>query len=242
MKERLEFIINSQDRVSGTSSDYTIQLRDYIRLPSGKFPTKCKVIGINFTNGLNNVNANNNTIVIFETGATSNTTITLPIGTYNASQLATQLQTSFNAATQVANTYTVTYSTYTYGFTITANTHTFAFVGTYILLGMLNNTTASLTQTSSQGAKLLFDFVVVKTDIIGNYVTSNRSNNYGSFIIPLGSCDLGTTTYIGRQNLPEVKRVFFPNLNNFHVSIYDQYGNLVNLNNFDHQITLEIYE
>jgi hypothetical protein len=235
----IEFIINSSDRNFGTSANYTINIKDFVRLPNGQKAKYYKVVGINFTNGLYNINNNNNTITIFETTATSNTVIILPNGNYNASQLATQLQTSFNSATQVSNTYTVIYNSETYKMTITANTQTFYFVNTSYLLGMMNNSNASLSQTSSQGVKLLYDFLVFKCDLFGSFTSTSQICNNGSFIIPLGSINVGYTGFIGKLDLPNIIRPF-NNQTTFTVEICDPFNNTVDLNNYDHQIFLEL--
>ena len=46
LDDKLEFIIDSNDRISGTSSDYKIQLKENIRLRDGSYPRFCKLIGI----------------------------------------------------------------------------------------------------------------------------------------------------------------------------------------------------
>lgn len=241
MTESFEFIINSSDRVSGTPSDYVVQTRtENFKSPSGYMPTKCKIIGINFINGMYNVNSTNNVITIFETTATSNTVITLPQGQYNASQLANQIATSFTSASKVINTYTCTYNSQTYLLTITANTHTFNFVNTSLLLGMMGNSIASLTQTSTQGIKILIPFVYVRCDIIGEIRNTSQSNVPSSFIIPLLTIDVGASGYIGRESLPLTEHSFIPR-NSFKVTLFDQYGNVINLNGQDHSFILEIY-
>ena len=241
MCESIEFIINNTDRVNGTSHDYTIQTRtDNMRLPSGATPSRCTVRGIGFTNGLYNINSTNNIITIFETTAGSNTVITLPVGQYNANQLATQIASSFTSASQVSNTYTATYNAQTYYMTITANTHTFNFVNTSVLLGMMNNGTASLTQTSTQAIKLLIDFLYVRCDLIGEIKNTSQTNAPGSFTIPLNSIDLGTSAYLGRDVLPNIEHTFYAKPT-FHVTIFDPYGNVQDLHGTSHQIILQLF-
>ena len=241
MCDKIELLINSGDRIQGTTSNYTVQVRtDFIKLPNGKIPTKCKLKGINFTNGMYNINQYNNIITIFETTSTSNTVITLPQGQYNASQLSTQISTSFTTSSKVSNTYTCTYNSQTYKLTITANTQTFYFINTSLLLGMLENSTASLTQTSSQAIKLLYDFLYVRCDLIGEIKNTSLINTPGSFIIPLLNIDLGTSGFIGRSQLPSIEHSFISKPN-AQITIYDQYGYNVNLNNTDHQFILELY-
>ena len=241
MSDSFEFVINSSDRISGTSSDYVVQTRtDNFKLPSGYMPTKCKIIGINFINGMYNVNSTNNVITIFETTATSNTVITLPQGQYNASQLANQIASSFTSASKALNTYTCSYNSQTYLLTITANTNTFYFVNTSLLLGMMGNTTASLTQISTQGIKILIPFVYVRCDIIGEIRNTSKTNVPSSFIIPLLTIDVGASGYIGRESLPLTEHSFIPR-NSFKVTIFDENGYVVNLNEFNHSFILEIY-
>lgn len=239
--ESVEFIINNSDRIQGTAHDYTIQCRtENMRLPSGVVPTKCKIVGIGFTNGCYNINKSNNVITIFETTSGSNTVITIPKGQYNANQLASQVATSFTSASQVANTYTASYNAITYYMTITANAHTFNFVNPSILLGMVNNGTASLTQTSTQAVKLLIDYLNVRTDLIGEIKNTSQVNAPGSFIIPLSSIDVGSSAYIGSYLLPDITREFYAN-STFHVTIFDPFGNTVDLNGTTHFFSLQLF-
>jgi len=240
MCDTTEFIINNADRIQGTSHDYVIQTRtENMRLPSGAEPTRCKIKGIGFTNGLYNVNNTNNVITIFETTASSNTVITLPQGQYNANQLATQIASSFTSASQVSNTYTASYNAQTYYMTITANTHTFNFVNTSLLLGM-NNGTASLTQTSTQAIKLLIDFLYVRCDLIGEIKNTSQTNVPGSFTIPLNSIDIGSSAYLGRNVLPDIEHSFYSK-SIFRVTICDPNGNVVDLHGTTHEFVLELY-
>ena len=200
-----------------------------------------RLIGVNIANGIFNINAPNNVITIFETTATSNTIITLPIGYYTGSTLATQIATSFTSSSKVSNTYTCSFSQTTFYLTITANTKTFNFVNTSFLLGMMNNTTASLTQTSTQGLKLLIDFIVVKTNICSSFVSTSQNFNSGTFYIPLNNINNGYVGYIGRNQLPCVIRDFDSNINRFNVTLYDPYNNPVSLNNYDWSMILELF-
>ena len=241
MSDVAELIINNADRVQGTSSDYVIQSRtDLMRLPSGAEPNRCKIKAIGFTNGLYNVNSTNNVITIFETTAGSNTVITLPVGQYNANQLATQIASSFTSASQVSNTYTATYNAQTYYMTITANTNTFNFLNNSVLLGMMNNGTASLTQMSTQAIKLLIDFLYVRCDLIGEIKNTSQKNVPGSFTIPLNSIDLGTSAYLGRNVLPNIERTFYSK-ETFRVTICDPNGIVQDLHGTSHQFVLELF-
>lgn len=241
MCEYVEFIINNTDRIQGTSQDYTIQMRtDNIKLPNGNTPNRCKIKGIGFTNGLYNVNHSNKNIEIFETTAGSNTIITLPEGQYNANQLSSQIATSFTAASQVSNTYTASYNSITYFLTITADNQPFNFINNNVLLGMMNNKTASLTQTSTTAIKLLIDFLYVRCDLIDEIKNTSLSNTPGSFTIPLNSIDIGTSAYIGRNILPDTEHIFYPKPT-FKVTIFDPNGNICELNGTTHQFILELY-
>ena len=239
--DSVEFIIYNADRINGDAANYTIQTRtDNIRLPSGKSPNRCKIVGIGFSNGLYNVNSTNNVITIFETGAGSNTVVTLPQGQYSATQLATQVATSFTAASQELNVYTATYNSQTYMMTITSSITTFDFVVPSTLLGMLANTVPALTQVSTQAVKLLIDFLYVRCSLISEIKNTSQTNVPGSFTIPLNSVDIGTSAYIAREVLPETEHVFYPN-ETFKINIFDPSGNHVDLHGTTHHFVLELY-
>ena len=124
-------------------------------------------------------------------------------------------------------------------YTITANNHTFRFVNPSVLLGMANNGTASLTQTSSQAIKLNYDFYYVRSDMIGEVLNSSQANTAGSFIIPLSSIDVGTSAYIGEKELPTTKRVFYPQ-STAQFTITDPFGNAVDLHGAGHYFIVDL--
>jgi len=128
----------------------------------------------------------------------------------------------------------------THKLTITANTHTWNFVNTSLLLGMMSDSTTSLTQTSTQAIKLLIDFLFVRCDLIGEIKNTSLTNVPGSFTIPLNSIDIGSTAYIGRNVLPGINHVFYPKPT-FHVTIYDPNGITVDLHGTSHQFILDLW-
>jgi len=203
MKKQL--LVNSKDRRIGSATDFEVTLSNYLSNNQNALPCTIRLSGINFSNAIFNVNSNNNVISFLETtGGTE--TVTLTQGVYSASTIATHLATVMTAATGVSNTYTGTYSSVSMKITIAANTQTFKFTSDYPVIGFTAAQTAALSLTGSDIPKLLTDYVVVRTNFAPSIVSS--SNVSGSFLIPLGNCDIGQSIYIGRNALPDIELSF----------------------------------
>lgn len=229
-------VINSKDRINGTSTNFEILFRQYLNNDHNAQPKHIKLVGCQFSNCIYNVNSNNNRITFFETTGTSQT-VTLTPGIYTGSTLLTALTTAMTAASTVSNTYTGTYSSTTLKYTIVASTQTFKFTGDYPLIGYYSSQTAALSLTGLYPAKILIDYLVVETNIASNFVSS--FTNYGSFILPLAECPLGSVFYFSDEQIPEIVHSFFPNAN-MKFNITDPSGNTVDNNNFDIILFFEI--
>ena len=107
----LRVIVDSNHRISGTSSDFTVQLPQTVSLPHG---TKCFVSDVVLPVSWYGVTQNVNDRVYFEYGTSGTTTTyaTLDEGSYDAATLATQLAEKMsNVAPGI--TYTATYTSAT---------------------------------------------------------------------------------------------------------------------------------
>lgn len=111
-------LIKSQSRnptLSISSSNFTILLNDKVMLYGRKQLCLVNFLGYNT---LYNIDSNNNTINFFENSL--NKTATLASGFYNANTLSTEISNVLTNASGGYNTYTVTYSTLTNKYTISA--------------------------------------------------------------------------------------------------------------------------
>src|SRR5438309_2063755 len=105
----MNILINSNSRISGTSSNFTVQL------PTNILVTKGKQISLQYLqmyNTIYNVDSTNNNVDFVVSAV--NYTATLTPGSYSATSFASALQTAMTA--QVANTWNVSYSTTTFYF------------------------------------------------------------------------------------------------------------------------------
>lgn len=106
--------------VGGTDVNFTIT-KPYSNF--NKAPTKVKLLSARIPFTWDNITSINNTYTLIEySGTTSITTsnIQIPTGRYTGTTLATAMQTSLNSNTKESFTYTVTYNTTTFQFSISS--------------------------------------------------------------------------------------------------------------------------
>ena len=92
--------IDSSYKVSGTSSDFTIDLPETVQLEENML---CQIHEVSIPHSWYSINENNNNFYVMEgilppetpSGVTSRKLV-IPVGNYTAIELATQLQTSLN--------------------------------------------------------------------------------------------------------------------------------------------------
>jgi hypothetical protein len=224
-----QLLINSKDRLNGTSTNFEAKVSGYQTNNNTSTPSKIQLIGIEFSNAIYTVNTFNNSISFFETTGT-NVTIVLPSQIYTISALATQLATSMTSASLVSNTYTASYSSTTLKMTITANTKTFKYNADYPVLGFTSSQSAALVLTSTNIPKINIDYLIVQTNFAPNIIST--SNVQGSYIVPLGNCSPGNSIFIGKSELPKTVLDFNHNYVMKFV-LYDPNGNQIDNNNMD---------
>ena len=230
-------VVNSKDRTNGTSMDFNVNMKQYMRNFNGQVPSQIKLVGCQFSNCIYNVNSHNNTFTFFETTGTSNATATVTPGIYTGSTLLTALTAAMTSASGVSNSYSGTYSSSTLKYTIVASLHSFSFVVDSPLIGFYASQSSSLNLTGLYPAKLLTDYIVVQTNVASTFVSSFA--NFGSFMIPLADCPTGTSFFLGKNQLPEIVGDLSPNIN-MSFTVSDPNGNLVDNNNFDIIFSFEI--
>lgn len=120
--------LNSSNRISGTSSNFTIDLRAQILTPNN-YDTMC-LVNCAIPKSFYLINSNNNTFILNENGSIK--TVTLSVGNYNSNNLATQIGVQMTAVSTSGATYSVVLSLTTGKYTITttsALTTSISFVG-----------------------------------------------------------------------------------------------------------------
>lgn len=180
--------IDSRDRVTGTTSDFTIQFREQIvstpanfyRIDALRIPLVVPLIRAGY----------NDDIVFALTGAPKNTCILTP-GNYSGTDLATMIQSRL-AATFPTKTWTAAYSNSTASLTITCNDTNFKILNDAecAALSVVTPTFASFlfqnTYTQVSGTTKFSYCPVIAVDTF--YLTSQQLSNQDTFG-PAGATD-----------------------------------------------------
>lgn len=169
-------IINSQDRTSGTSSNFIINNNNIIRL-NGKKQLTLKSLSI--FNTIYTINSNNNKID-FNENATNKTT-TLTNGWYDSSSLCTHISSSMTTTSGGFATFTATYNSTTGKITI-SSTQNFSLL-------FLTGTNKSYSPYRELGFTDVNGINAIDTSVS----TSSTANNIVNLGIPL-------TLYISINN------------------------------------------
>ena len=163
----LYLLINSSDRLSGSPSNFVMNLPNKI---SNVVAVKLKEVALNHK-VFNISNEYNNARVSISEGMHNLVTFDLPDGHYTENELCTVLQDALTANSLFSFVYTVTYSPNTYSFTIssTGNFQLMGYAGIFTYLG--------------------FDFSNITPGFNLTYTTTNVSqfNNY-PYILADFSC------------------------------------------------------
>jgi len=148
-------VIRSVDRsstLSTSSADCAIKLSEPFDISKFSY---VELLYFQLYNTCYNITSSNNQIDLYEDA--TDKLVTLTTGSYNASTLATELQTQLNTASGGYNTFTVSYSTITRKFTFSAsnnfqfkfNTGTHTSSSPWKILGFSNNGLTSVDSSTS---------------------------------------------------------------------------------------------
>jgi hypothetical protein len=191
--------INSAYRTPGdTSDDFTIQEHAgrYMNYP----PKLVKLTYANIPYVWDNISSANDSVLLVES-PNPGILVQVPIGNYDTTTLASQLQTSLNAS-GATGTYTVTYDSVTRHYTISS---TVAFQLDFTIadsigprLGFTQTTTLALSATSNVSAALTDSEIFVCSDLVSG--TDNGFTKFGGAssndqtlaIVPVGSATFGS--------------------------------------------------
>jgi len=232
--------IDSGARVSGTSSNFTVNLAGKFNQPNN-YDT-ITLINCSIPKSWFLIHTSNSTFTLIENAVSS--TVSIPLGNYSFVTLATALSTALNTASTAGQTFTVTGSTVTGKYTFTRT------VGTAV---------TSLSFAASKiGAVIGFETDVYP--LVASVVTSVNVVNLQAYQSILIQCDVvgGQDTVLSQivPTIPSYAQVIYventpayvskPLGNNAASSINfwltDGLGNNIDLNGLNWQCTVTLYK
>ena len=231
--------LNSSNRVSGTSSNFTIDLRSQIIQPNN-YDT-IVLVNAAIPKSFYTINTYNNTFILTENS--TNITITLPVGNYNSTSLATALGVVMTAATTISATYSVVLNSSTGKFifsTTSALATSLSFVGKNIgyIVGF-DQAVYSFVSKSLTSVNII-NLQFTTTITIGCSLCDNNAKILAQ-IIPNQS-DYSVITY--QETCPSY--VSSPMINNSGSSVsfwlQDEYNNQIDLNGIDWNAVIIVYK
>jgi hypothetical protein len=231
--------LNSSNRASGTSSNFTIDLRSQILTPNNYDTIVLTNAAI--PKSFYTINSSNNTFLLNENGSIK--TVTIVIGNYNSTNLATQIGVQMTAVSTIGATYTVVLSVTTGKYTITttsALTTSVSFVNynfCYICgFDQASYSFVAKTLTSVNIVNLQFTTSI----IIGCSLCDNNAKIL-SVVIPNQS-DYSVITY--QETCPGYVSVPMVTSSASSVSFWlqDEYGKQLDLNGIDFTATIIVYK
>jgi hypothetical protein len=240
MVKKLIFV-NSADRtvLSLSSSAFHVELnRSYNCVQS------IRLISYEIANTIYNINNVNNTLRFVENSGASIINVTLTNGSYNASTLATHIQTLMNTNTANAITYTVVYDSITFKYTITADILNFHFDFTisnsvYIEMGFDQVVYSDATSVvSSNAIRLDTASGLLEMDISNNIDTTNQSVNF-SWLIELPQLGTVHSRYINNTYSHDVP-VTTSTIRSFEIRLKDTQNRTLDFNNSNHTFLFEL--
>lgn len=249
-------IVRSIDRESGNSSDYRLEFKQSIfALRNENVTLQLKEISI--PNTFYTITTGYNDVIDFNLGGVLSATISP--GAYTSTSLATELETVMNAAS--AGGFTVTYSIYTFKYTI-ANVGAFTLLfstGTnttthsrslWKILGFTDTNGLNAVDTTSGTSATATSIVNVNTPqsfnirISGNGgtysgMTNARSVMYTSIAIPITSQSEGFSTMM-HYALGQVIRTHQKAISHLQISVVDDDGAVISLNGGEWFMVFEV--
>ena len=224
-------LINSKDRIVGTSNDFRIEIQQL------KNVNKVELLSVSIPNTIYNVSTGNNTIIFNE--GSSDLTAILNSGAYDIYELMTQLDTSMNSVSTA--TYVSSYNPVTFRLTITSTVN-FIVKNSNILytIGFLNHLTFNTVQTSDYAVRLQIpkNYFIYISELGTDFSKSTGSNRSSNFIITsqVNSTDIDFYFQNSHYNIVELYQK--NTLTSLSISIFDEAGNLIDMNGSDWTILL----
>lgn len=237
-------VINSADRI-GTleaSNQFTVKIQPAILNAS-----RVSLAFVILPNSTYNITTSNNSIS-WDDGSVI--TSQIPVGSYNATTLASAVAAQMTATG--SQTYTVTYNATTYHYTISAVTRAFSLFyefyrsnSIFPTMGFRYNTN-SLPASSfeSNAAIQLWDspFFTIRVDKIpSNVQTSQSASNFGTFVVNNTTAQDGTIRgWTQWTNFNEYTNISV-NIDTLFIELRDHSGELANINDSDWVFGIQVW-
>lgn len=233
--------IDSAKRYRGTSTNFQIRFT---------YPTpiqrRLKIVNLEFPNTMYPINQTNNTIIWTDSSSTVRTT-TIPVGVYvNNGSYATAIATAMSSTAGVSDVITGSFVDETYAVSLTSDTAPFQ-----ILTSNVNFTAhipLGFNSTDKTGLlAYVSDFPIDKSGVNNVFFhTDIKTNSYTTdglrdilFKLPI-DVNFGSIVYYPKFAHEWITLPTSTYLNDFSVVIKDKEGNIIDLNNFDWQMTLVV--
>ena len=224
-------VINSKDRLYGTSSNFDIQFN--VALSSVK---ALKLLSAQIPNSIYNVKSTNNILYI------NTIPVIIPQGAYNITSLVTSLQNVLNAA-GFGILFTITYSDITLKLTISAT-------GPFSVTDGINSINALLgfqisgpsnSKTGSNIVNLAGDiYYYLCIDVFNNQIKSSNSKDYGAYVIPTQVASGGITQFRINTDFP-ILETTTQNINKINISVKGYDGSYIDFNGADLVLIFEVH-
>lgn len=232
--------VNSANRTNGGDpANFTIDLSDQIPVPNNY--NSIVVTDAAIPKSYYTITSFNNSFILRE--GTTDTKVSLPIGNYDTTTLATQLATSLTAATTIAATYTCTLSLLTGKFTFTTNKATATY---FVLAGYPFSYNMGFSESTYQfSAQTLVAPNVVNlqfTSTIYLFCSEVKGKNKILAQIVPNQANYGVISF--QETCPAYKARQLQESFSTSMSFYlqDEYGNQLDLNGIDMQFTMVLYK
>lgn len=233
-----QIFINSKDRISGTSSNFLVNMNISI-----EYADYLQLLNVRIPNTFYNVNSYNNQITFIDNLSVTHT-ITIPNGSYNINNLLTAIQTALNAASALV--FTLTYNSTTFKLTISTTDNFQLLFGSGLnqlnyLLGFSSiDLNGANSYTSDLCVSLSFNYIVIKIDEIGRtaYYSTNKRDEK-TFIIPINEPSGSYVEYDHKQYFYQCADTRGKVLSQLNISLFSPGGNPLNLNGSDWYMILE---
>lgn len=230
------YTVKSSQRSSGTPQDCKI---DFYSNLEGVYQVKTLVIPNTFFN----VDSTNNTIYFFENGLDKSCTLTS--GVYDTSTLETEFLSKMNTASTGFNTFTASYNSSTFKYTITGTSvfilrfGTFTTTSAATVLGFTSANTASSTSQTSDSVVDLSSLASVGMNIMESNIpgVENSVGQRHSLYVPL-SASGGSYIYTFSTDLSQYLRFAQPTKTLSVKIVNPVNNNVISLNGFNWELLL----
>lgn len=231
-------LIKSSDRLSSSTGSHNFRLQLTTPIENGDY----ELVSVSMPNSFYVVNDTNNKI--YFTDDSTARTATLTNGYYSTSTLPTEIKSAMETANSSFQTYTVSYSSSTSKFTVSAaGNFTFDFASNTSnsarkLLGMnATDDSAATSHTSDNIVDLSGPRIVcIQLNMAGDTLRNSQDDLYCDLYVPM-DVDFGEFKYY-KPNNEEKQIVRFNLTSNITVRLVDENNNELDLNGLDWEMIL----